>query len=100
MIQRKTDIVVGLKGEKMADVVIREWTDEKGWIHRIEIPLKTFLREHDFEAVVRCKDCKHNYNNLIPSGEAEHGCTKCIELPITADFYCSRGEREEDGTID
>lgn len=46
--------------------------------------------------VVRCKDCKHNYHNMIPSGEAEYGCTKCIELPITADFYCSWAERRED----
>lgn len=80
----------------MTYVVIREWTDEKGWIHQMEIPLKTFLREHDFEAVVRCKDCIHNYHNMIPSGEAEYGCTKCIELPITADFYCSLGERKDD----
>lgn len=43
--------------------------------------------------VVRCKECKHNYHNMIPSGEAEHGCTKCVELPITADFYCAWGER-------
>ena len=50
----------------------------------------------DAVEVVRCKDCKYNYHNMIPSGEAEHGCTKCIELPITADFYCSWGERRED----
>lgn len=46
--------------------------------------------------VVRCKDCKHNYHNMIPGGEAEYGCTKCIELPITADFYCALGERKDD----
>lgn len=48
------------------------------------------------EEVVHCKDCKHNYHNMIPSGEAEYGCTKCIELPITADFYCAWGEREDE----
>lgn len=47
----------------------------------------------DAVEVVRCKECKHNYHNMIPSGEAEHGCTKCVELPITADFYCAWGER-------
>lgn len=46
--------------------------------------------------VVRCRDCKHNYYNMIPSGEADYGCTKYIELPITADFYCAWGEREDD----
>lgn len=48
------------------------------------------------ETVVRCKDCKHNYHNMIPSGEVDHECAKCIELPITADFYCAWGEREEE----
>ena len=47
----------------------------------------------DAVEVVRCKDCKHNYHNMIPGGEAEYGCTKCIELQITADFYCAWGER-------
>ena len=50
----------------------------------------------DAVAVVRCKDCKHNYYNMIPSGEAEHECVKFVELPITADFYCAWGEREDD----
>ena len=52
----------------------------------------------DAVEVVRCKDCKHNYHNMIPAGEAEYGCTKCIELPITAYFYCAWGERREDET--
>ena len=63
-----------------------EWTPATAW----GVPIV------DAEPVVRCKDCKHNYHNMIPGGEAEHGCTKCIELPITADFFCSRGERRED----
>lgn len=50
----------------------------------------------DAVEVVRCKDCKHNYYNMIPSGEAEHECVKFVELPITADFYCAWGEREDD----
>ena len=50
----------------------------------------------DVVEVVRCKDCKHNYYNMIPSGEAEHECVKFVELPITADFYCAWGEREDD----
>lgn len=53
----------------------------------------------DAVEVVRCKDCKHNYHNMIPCGEAEHGCTKCIELPITADFFCAWGEEITDEII-
>lgn len=74
----------------MADVVIREWLDEKGWIHRVEIPLLTFLREHDFESVVRCKDCRFR------QGEKEGFCYG-IERYVSDDDYCSRGERVEDG---
>lgn len=81
----------------MSDVVIREWADEKGWIHRIEIPLKTFLREHDFEAVVRCKDCKYGEPN------GRHGC-KCYHYKLyethemSPNDFCSWGERREDET--
>lgn len=54
----------------------------------------------DAETVVRCKDCANNYHNMIPSGEAEYACTKCIELPITADFYCAKGVRMENAETD
>ena len=71
----------------MADVVIRERTDEKEWIHRMEIPLKTFLREYDFEAVVRCKDCKY---------ADEYARCGLVKWYNNEDDYCSRGERRED----
>lgn len=72
----------------MADVVIRERTDERGWIHRMEIPLKTFLREHDFEAVVRCKDCFHFWDGV---------CKAHIDVIYVDDNdFCSFGERRED----
>lgn len=81
----------------MADVVIRERVDEKGWIHRMEIPLKTFLREHDFEAVVRCKDCKYGEPN------GRYGCTvyhfKRYEThEMSPTDFCSHAERRKDGT--
>lgn len=46
----------------------------------------------DAAPVVRCKDCKFNYANQIPS---EDVCQLCVELPITGDFFCKWGEREE-----
>lgn len=39
--------------------------------------------------VVRCKDCKFNYANQIPSDDA---CQLCVELPISKEFYCAYGE--------
>ena len=49
----------------------------------------------DAEPIVRCKDCKFNYANQIPSGD---GCQLCVELPISKDFFCAYGERmDEEG---
>lgn len=76
----------------MTNTVIQEWTDEKGWIHRIEIPLTTFLIEHDLEPVVRCKGCKW-------------GREACGNIECSVDFayhgyewFCPNGEKEENET--
>lgn len=53
------------------------------------------LRKSDWVEVVRCKDCKFNYANQIPS---ENACQLCVELPISDEFYCAYGERIEDET--
>ena len=73
-------------------VVIQEWTDNKGLIHRIEIPLMTYLTEHDLEPVVRCADCKHQNTVMCPLFvmAREYG------VEINDQEYCSRGERRED----
>lgn len=84
------DKTVKERKTEMTYVVIREWTDEKGWIHQMEIPLKTFLREHDFEAVVRCKDCTSLYDGW------------CIDYGIHMDDneFCSGGERRQTDETD
>ena len=51
----------------------------------------------DAVPVVRCKNCKFNYANQIPS---EDVCQLCVELPISKDFYCAYGERKDDETPD
>lgn len=47
----------------------------------------------DAVPVVRCRECIHNYANMVPGGE---GCAKCTELPIAPDFFCKSGERKEE----
>lgn len=47
----------------------------------------------DAVRVVRCKDCKFNYANQIPSGDE---CQLCVELPISKDFFCAYGEKDEE----
>lgn len=43
--------------------------------------------------LVRCKDCKYNYANQIPSSDE---CQLCVELPISKDFYCAYGEKTDE----
>jgi len=79
------------------NVVIQEWTDEKGWIHQIEIPLMPFLIEHNLEPVIRCKDCKYYLNSNEKCGLVD---TRLhfyeTDKVWTEDSFCSWGERRED----
>lgn len=78
----------------MTTTVIQEWTDEKGGIHRIEIPLTTFLIEHNLEPVVRCKDCRWGREVC---GNIE--CSSDLNLPPEYhgyEWFCPNGERKED----
>lgn len=67
---------------------------------RFEIPIhvdgleivEQLKKEGKLVAVVRCKECKYNYANTIPSHSAE--CSLYVELPITDEFFCAKGERE------
>ena len=42
--------------------------------------------------LVRCRDCRYNYANLIPNGS---GCSMNVELKAEAEWYCADGERDE-----
>lgn len=43
--------------------------------------------------LVRCKECKHNYNTTINHGKM---CPRCdfTDWKLSENDYCSRGERE------
>lgn len=73
---------------KRTETVIQEWTDGRGAIHQINIPLTTFLMDYGFEAVVRCKDC-------VYWDTTEKVCVDM--MTADEDGYCSWGERKEDG---
>lgn len=62
----------------------------KGMVHN----LKTNYEQNyvDTMQVVRCKDCRYNYANLIPNGS---GCSNNVELKAEAEWYCADGERDE-----
>lgn len=45
----------------------------------------------DVAPVVRCKDCKHSWEDI--SGLCcSHGV--CVDLTVPGDFYCAYGERK------
>lgn len=54
----------------------------------------TFLEQHEeFVKVVRCKDCRYNYANMIPNGK---GCQQNVYIETADNWYCADGEREEE----
>ena len=43
--------------------------------------------------VVRCKECKHNYNTAINHGKMNPRCD-FMDVKLKPDDFCSYGERE------
>lgn len=44
--------------------------------------------------IVRCKECKHNYNTAINHGKMQPRCD-FTDWKLTKNDFCSRGERKE-----
>nr|DAL14537.1 MAG TPA_asm: hypothetical protein [Caudoviricetes sp.] len=47
----------------------------------------------DVAPVVRCRECKHSYEN-IDGLTCVYG--PCVDCTVPEDFYCKYGEREEE----
>lgn len=47
----------------------------------------------DVAPVVRCKDCKHSWEDL-GGLTCSHGV--CVDCNVLGDFYCSYGERKDE----
>ena len=45
------------------------------------------------QELVRCKDCKYNYANMIPDGK---GCQRNVYIEADDNFFCADGERENE----
>ena len=61
-----------------------------GWNEAIEA-----IEENEPTAIdiVRCKECKHNYNTAINHGKMQPRCD-FTDWKLSENDYCSRGERE------
>ena len=55
-----------------------------------------WFQPSDVAPVVRCKDCKHSWED-IGGLCCSHGA--CVDLTVPGDFYCAYGERAEVTTI-
>lgn len=47
----------------------------------------------DVAPVVRCRDCKHSYEDL---GGLYCSYGPCVDCPVSPDFWCANGRRRED----
>lgn len=47
----------------------------------------------DVAPVVRCRDCKHSYEDL---GGLYCSFGPCVDCPVSPDFWCANGRRGED----
>ena len=57
------------------------------------VSCKTVKPKPEMVAVVRCKDCKHSWQDI--SGLCcSHGV--CVDCTVPEDFFCAEGERKND----
>lgn len=54
----------------------------------------SFLREADSVELVRCRECRHNYNPVTNNGVMIPRCGY-TDRSLTADDFCSKGELRE-----
>ena len=61
---------------------------------RINLRLaKNIIEDMPTLDIVRCKECKHNYNTAINHGKMQPRCD-FTDWKLSENDYCSRGERE------
>ena len=69
----------------MSRYVVVEFDDHHG-----AMEFKQMLGE-----LVRCSECKHNYNTAINHGKMQPRCD-FMDVKLTADDFCSYGERSSE----
>ena len=75
-----------LKREAVIDLITRRYENPEICTQEINsIPAA------DVAPVVRCKDCKHSWED-IGGLCCSHGA--CVDLTVPGDFYCAYGERK------
>ena len=57
--------------------------------------LATLISESEVIDIVRCKECKQNYNKVLNHGKMQPRCD-FTDRALTENDFCSRGEREDE----
>lgn len=73
-------------GETQLDSLAEGFTEA----HHI---IKYVLPTVDAVPVVRCRDCRHSYEDL---GGPYCSYGPCVDCPVSPDFWCANGKRRED----
>ena len=82
MVDRKVEVILGFSdGTKVAR--IEELADVTDFLERHE----------EYVKVVRCKDCRHYYANMIPGGR---GCQRNVYMEVGDNFFCANGARMDE----
>ena len=76
---------------------ILEWCDnpevfEPYGVNSVELERK--IRQTPSIDIVRCGECKHNYNTAINHGKMNPRCD-FMDVKLKPDDFCSYGERKE-----
>lgn len=66
--------------------VLHGWSTPK-WVSDIMIGDAPTI---DAVPIVRCKDCRYNYANMIPNCK---GCQRNVYIETDDNFFCANGER-------
>lgn len=73
------------------DALVKDVTERLKEIFKDGIPVHPM--HTDLVPVVRCKDCRYNYANMIPSGK---GCQQNVYIETADNWYCADGERMDE----
>lgn len=71
-------------------VMAVKWVDGSDGAMAMEIVMTTPAA--DVAPVVRCRDCKHSYEDL---GGLYCSFGPCVDCPVPSDFWCANGRRRE-----
>lgn len=85
-----------LKAEAVAVIEqIAQYMTKEALLHHsrpLALAYLALTEEVDAVPVVRCKDCKHSWEDL-GGLTCSHGV--CVDCVVLGDFYCANGERKK-----